>query len=115
MIALASLRKGALAVAGAIVALTPVTLFALGAPEMIVRQKNRLFSPTEITIAAGTSVRFDNDDPFLHQLYVSSPSFSFDSDEQAQGQSIHVRFPTAGDFRVLCGIHPKMALTVHVR
>ena len=94
---------------------SPVALLAVDLPAAVISQKNRLFAPTELTIPIGGTVRLTNDDPFLHQIFVSSPTFSFDSDGQSPGQSIDVPFPTAGDFRVLCGIHPKMSLTVHVR
>ena len=106
------------ALAGAAAGVFCSVLAAVAAPELpqtVVKQKDRLFAPTEVSIPAGSSLRFDNDDPFLHQIFVSSPSFSFDSDEQAPGRSLDVPFPTRGEFRVLCGIHPKMTLTVRVR
>lgn len=96
-------------------ALSPLALNALVAPAAVVSQKGRLFKPTEIAVVAGSTIRFTNDDPFLHQMFVSSPDFSFDSDPQSPGQSTDVVFPTPGDFQVLCGIHPKMKLAVHVR
>lgn len=100
--------------ATALVGVAPA-LAALAAASVVVTQKDRMFAPGEISVAAGDVVRFSNDDPFIHQIYVSSPSFSFDSDGQAPGQPLDVRFTAAGDFQVLCGIHPKMALSVHVR
>jgi plastocyanin len=30
------------------------------------------------------------------------------------GSKVDITFPAAGDFNVLCGIHPKMKLSVHV-
>jgi len=52
---------------------------------------------------------------FLHQIYVDSKSMSFDSAEQAPGQTISVLFAQPGTFQVRCHIHPKMLLTVHVQ
>jgi plastocyanin len=80
-----------------------------------IAQKGRMFSAAEITIAAGDSILFTNEDEFLHQIYVDSPSLPFDSDEQRPGQTIEVRFPRSGTFPVRCHIHPKMLLTVSVR
>ncbi len=77
-----------------------------------VSQKGRMFQTKEIDIARGDTIRFANDDDFLHQIYIKSPSFTFESDEQAPGQSIDVRFPQ-GTFEVRCRIHPKMLLIVH--
>jgi plastocyanin len=39
---------------------------------------------------------------------------TFDSNEQAPGQTIEVNFPRSGDFAVRCHIHPKMLLTVRI-
>jgi plastocyanin len=40
---------------------------------------------------------------------------NLDSDEKAPGETLEVRFPTAGTFDVRCHIHPKMHLVVHVK
>ncbi len=80
-----------------------------------VLQKGRAFSVPEIIIATGDTVRFTNEDGFLHQLFVHSAAFDFDSAEQKPGQNVDVQFPVAGNFHVLCAIHPKMALSVEVR
>jgi plastocyanin len=99
--------------------LAAVLLFAgaavLAATAHRVTQKNRSFSIRNITIAAGDSIAFDNEDEFLHQIYVDSRDMDFDSAEQHPGQVITVQFPVAGTFRVRCHIHPKMLLTVTVQ
>jgi plastocyanin len=46
---------------------------------------------------------------------VDSAAFSFDSGDQKPGSITPVTFPATGDFNVLCAIHPKMLLVVHVR
>jgi plastocyanin len=79
-----------------------------------VHQYGRAFLLVRLDIAKGDITRFINDDPFLHQMYVSSDKFSFDSDEQQPGQSIDVTWPVAGTFTVQCHIHPTMHLTVNV-
>jgi plastocyanin len=80
-----------------------------------IAQKNRAFAVPEVTIGAGDTVLFTNEDEFLHQIYVASGGMTFDSAEQPPGQTIEVNFPRAGTFTVRCHIHPKMLLTVHVR
>jgi len=80
-----------------------------------IAQKNRAFAVGEVTIGAGDTVLFTNEDEFLHQIYVASGGMSFDSSEQPPGQTIEVNFPSRGTFTVRCHIHPKMLLTVHVQ
>lgn len=92
----------------------PAPLLAWAASHGIV-QKNRAFDAADVTIAAGDSLLFTNEDPFLHQIYVSSPAMNFESSEQPPGQTVDVRFPTAGTFAVRCHIHPTMSLTVTVK
>jgi len=80
-----------------------------------VSQRGRDFQPNQISIRRGETVRIVNDDAdLLHHAYVSSDKFNFDSSDIEPGGKVDVKFPVAGDFNVLCGIHPKMKLTVHV-
>ena len=102
------LRLGS--IAGIVLAAIP----ALGAATHTVAQRGREFAVAAISIARGDSIRFTNEDEFLHQIYVDSPEMAFDSDEQRPGQTIEARFPKAGTFPVRCHIHPKMLLTVRV-
>jgi plastocyanin len=78
-------------------------------------QSDRAFHPGEITIAAGTTLDFSNRDEFIHQIYVDTEGFNYDSEEQQPGQVFHITFPDAGTFAVRCHIHPKMLLIVHVK
>ena len=91
-----------------------VASFAGAAAVHRIVQKGRVFAASDITIPRGDTVLFTNDDEFLHQIYVDSKNMSFDSPEQAPGQTIEVNFPRSGTFPVRCHIHPKMLLTVRV-
>ena len=87
----------------------------LGAALYQVSQKGRAFQPGELTIRRGETVQIVNDDgDLLHHAYVESEGFSFDTGDQEPGSKTDVLFPVAGTFSVLCGIHPKMKLTVRV-
>jgi plastocyanin len=80
-----------------------------------VSQLGRDFQPNQISIKRGETLRIVNDDAdLLHHAYVNSDKFKFDSSDIEPGGKVDVKFPVAGDFNVLCGIHPKMKLTVHV-
>ncbi len=85
------------------------------AAEFNIIQKGRAFDQAEIQISTGDLLHLLNQDEFIHQIYVDSPQLSFDSAEQSPGESISIKFPNAGDYRVLCHIHPKMLLLVHVK
>lgn len=88
---------------------------ALGASPYVISQKDREFRPAEISVKRGEVLRFINDDgELLHHAYLSADTFSFDSGDQQPGSKFDVTFSVPGDFTVLCGIHPKMKLLVHV-
>jgi len=102
------------AVAAASIALG--TLVGLALPQYSISQKGREFHPGEVSIKRGETIQIVNDDgDLLHHAYVDSDKFSFDSGDQKPGSKTDITFPVAGDFDVLCAIHPKMELMVHVR
>lgn len=80
-----------------------------------VSQRGRAFLPGELVINRGDIVEIVNDDgDLLHHAYVESDRFNFDSGDQEPGGKVDVAFTATGNFTVLCGIHPKMKLLVHV-
>jgi plastocyanin len=100
--------------AGALIGLG--TLVGLALPQYSISQKGREFHPGEISIKHGETIEIVNDDAdLIHHAYIDSPKFSFDSGDQEPGSKTDVTFPVAGDFDVLCAIHPKMRLVVHVQ
>ena len=81
-----------------------------------VTQRGRAFAPAIVSMQAGEAIEIVNDDgELVHHAYLDSPAFSFDTGEQAPGSKTLVAFPRRGQFTVLCGIHPKMKLTVSVK
>lgn len=89
---------------------------AMASAGLEVSQRGRMFDPGEVTIRRGEPLRIvNNDGELLHHAYVEAPGFKFDSGEQEPGQSVSIRFPDAGAYEVLCGIHPKMRLKVTVK
>jgi plastocyanin len=92
------------------------TLAGLAAAQYSVSQKGRAFTPLDVTLNRGDSVLIVNDDGDLrHHAYIDSDKFSFDSGDQEPGSKTSIAFPVAGTFEVLCAIHPKMKLSVHVQ
>ncbi len=91
-------------------------LAALAQQHYTVSQMGRQFRPGEITIKRGETLQIVNDDGDLrHHAYVDLAQFKFDTGDQEPGSKTDVTFPVAGDFDVLCAIHPKMKLVVHVK
>jgi plastocyanin len=88
---------------------------SLGDGANTIVQNGRAFHPNEITIPAGTTLNFSNQDEFIHQIYVDDQNFDYDSAEQPPGVVFHITFPDAGTYAIRCHIHPKMLLTVHVK
>lgn len=88
---------------------------AWSAEATTISQIGKTFSPEEVTIARGETLRIANDDRVLHHVYVETDGFNFDSGEQPPGRTVELHFPSAGRFEVQCAIHPKMKLIVNVR
>ena len=101
--------------AGAATIVAAGTMVGLALSPYAISQKGRQFHPGEISIKRGETLEIVNDDgDLLHHAYIDSPKLSFDSGDQQPGSRTDITFPAAGDFEVLCAIHPKMRLVVHV-
>ena len=97
-------------------AFSTAAVWASAAPDLVVSQKNRMFNPHDVTLRRDHSLVIVNDDgDLLHHAYIESDDFNFDSGDQQPGSRTVITFPSSGDFKVLCGIHPKMKLVVHVQ
>jgi plastocyanin len=84
--------------------------------QYVISQKGREFRPNDLTVRRGDTVVIVNDDGDLrHHAYIDSDTFSFDSGDQEPGSRTPITFTVPGDFDILCAIHPKMKLVVHVR
>jgi plastocyanin len=82
---------------------------------VVVSQRDRKFTPDRLALERGSVARIANDDRVTHHIYVNAPSMNFDSGEQPIGTTVDVRFDKAGDFVVMCAIHPTMHLRVTVK
>jgi plastocyanin len=77
------------------------------------------FSPTSLTVKAGTTVTFQNKDTFDHTVTNGKDgkpdaNAAFDKSLPA-GQSVDITFDKAGTFNVTCKIHSTMNMTVTVQ
>ena len=82
-------------------------------PISVVHVKNFAFVPEKVTINAGQTVRFVQDDEMAHT--VTAADTSFDSGNLDKGKSWTHTFAKAGTFAYVCAYHPSMRGTVVVR
>ena len=100
-------RRGALAIL-----LAALVLFVLGSIELAraathaVAISQFAFAPATLTITAGDTVTWTNDDPVIHTA--TSTTGAFDSGDLAQGESYSFTFTTPGTYDYLCTPHPTM-------
>lgn len=87
-------------------------------PTTTVTMENTEFSSADLTIAAGTTVTFTNDDAFDHTVsegvdgeLATDPLFNF---ELAAGASESYTFADAGTYQVTYTLHPTMNMTITV-
>lgn len=90
------------------------------AKEYTIKQQDKSFvSDTgkidAIEIVLGDSIKFENADPFFHNIFSLSDLKTFDLGSYKQGSSKSVVFDKTGDIDVECAIHPQMYLKVQVK
>jgi len=91
-------------------------VFAFGssarAANHIVRIAGHAFSPANLTIAAGDSVTFVNEDGAPHTATANNGSF--DTGRLGRGDSATLTFNSAGTFDYFCAVHPSMTAQLTV-
>ena len=102
---------GAVVIGSAIGTLAAVAAFA---GESRVVQSGKAFEPAALTVKAGDSVLFANEDYYDHNVYSESDGNVFNLGIQPPGQSNAVTLATPGTVEVRCRIHPKMKLSITV-
>ena len=72
-----------------------------------------IFVPQNVTVTAGTAVRWTNLDEVVHTA--TSSTGAFDSGDLSQGQSFQFLFNTPGTYPYICTPHPWMTGTITVQ
>jgi len=94
------------------------TIFAAlaGAPaqaaESTVKIANFTFDPPQITVKAGTTVVWTNDDDIPHT--VTSTTQAFKSSALDTHDKFSFTFTTPGTYKYFCALHPHMTATIVV-
>jgi len=87
---------------------------AWAASTVTVDQKNLKFSVRELKIVKGDSIEFTNSDDTQHNITIAGAGFTANSGLQAPGKPFKAPFVKPGVYKVSCGIHPNMRMTVTV-
>lgn len=66
--------------------------------------ENFSFKPQALTIKAGTTVTWTNNDTVVHNI----KSAEFSSPDMKQGDTFQHKFDKAGTYDYNCGVHPTM-------
>jgi plastocyanin len=80
-----------------------------------VAAQNTQFVPQEITVPAGGSITWTNEDPIAHNVTKESgtgPDFA--SETMMQGDTFTQKFDTPGTIAYVCTIHPQQTGTIVV-
>jgi plastocyanin len=89
---------------------------AARAEEIVVRQKDREFSMPAATLNRGDKLKFVNDDTIAHNVLITGPKGETqDSGVQNPGESAVISFDKSGTYKIECGIHPHMQMSVTVK
>jgi plastocyanin len=71
-----------------------------------VKIDNFAFTPDKLTVKAGTTVTFENDDDIPHEVVANDGTFR--SKALDTGDRYAFTFGKPGDFPYFCGLHPHM-------
>jgi len=106
---------GSNAVEYAVVSLTDVSgTFAPPSKPVILDQKDKEFQPHVLAILKGTTIRFNNSDPFLHNVFSSSRVKTFNVSQSAKGDTSDMLFDKPGLIPIKCHIHANMKAYIDV-
>jgi cytochrome c peroxidase len=98
----------------------PASVQQIGAPSTgavsvtTVSERDRRFTPQAVTAGIGQGLTIVNDDTRTHNVRIDDPRMSFSSEAQEPGDKVVLAFDQAGEFTIICGIHPDMRLQVVV-
>jgi plastocyanin len=80
-----------------------------------VKIDNFSFTPTTLTVAAGTTVTWTNRDDIPHTVVSADDPKAFKSKVMDTDEKFSFTFTKAGTYTYFCSVHPKMTGTVVVK
>lgn len=93
--------------------------YQVGAGEVVVIQKDRLFQiddkpVTALSARVGDVILFRNEDSFFHNVYSASETQAFDLGSYPRGFHRSVALTTSGEVDVECALHTTMRILINV-
>ena len=82
--------------------------------KMQMTTRNKSLLPHVMTVPAGSTIQFPNEDPISHNLFSLAPGNSFDLGLYRKGAGKAHTFDTPGVVNVYCNVHPNMSAVIHV-
>jgi plastocyanin len=79
-----------------------------------ISMSDREFSPHIAIMTPGSTIRFQNQDPFDHNAFSNSPSGNFDFGLSDRGETVQKKLKHSGVYPVFCNIHARMSAFVLV-
>lgn len=73
------------------------------------------FSPSPVTVPAGGTVTWTNNDEAAHSIRDTSPKASPESESLKRGDTFSITYPGPGTYPYVCGIHDYMQGSVEVK
>ncbi|HUP22192.1 MAG TPA: hypothetical protein VNB06_04550 [Thermoanaerobaculia bacterium] len=70
--------------------------------------RDKAFAPSWLVVPAGSTVRFPNNDPILHNVFSVSPGNAFDVGLYGRGEGEKAVLESPGVVRVFCNVHRQM-------
>jgi len=103
------------------IAVAAITLSATAnAADYTITQSNKAFVKDsqqieQMSIKAGDTIHFKNEDPFFHNIFSLSDLKTFDLGSYPAGESKSVTFDSPGEAEIECAIHPEMYMVIEVQ
>jgi len=108
-------EMGSKRIAGAVVSITEASgSYSAPAEPVIMDQKDKEFQPHVLAIMKGTKVRFNNSDPYLHNVFSNSRVKMFNVSQSKKGDTSELTFDKVGLIPIKCHIHASMKAYIMV-
>ncbi len=92
----------------------PASTPAAAGGAVAVKMKDIQFEPRDVTVKAGQTITWTNDDSVNHNVIAQSGA-SFKSKDFGEGGSFSFKAAKAGTIKYVCTIHPGMTGTITVQ
>jgi plastocyanin len=96
-------------------ALAAAPAFAADTKPATVVIDNFSFSPTQLSVAAGSTVTWENHDDMPHTIVDDAKPREFKSAPLDSGEHFSQTFTKPGTYKYFCSIHPHMTGTIVVK